>query len=196
MNKFRENFIKGYLNKIKNCIEEMGKSLPSQIDKIINILLEARDNNRNVFMLGNGGSGSTASHFVSDLAKGTINAKFPRFRAIALTDNIPLMLAWGNDANFESIFMEQLKNLLNPKDVVIGISGSGNSLNVIEAIKYANEKGAVTIGLTGFDGGKLKSVAQECMIVPSHYMQRIEDLHLLIEHLITSLIREEMEQNG
>ncbi len=193
MNEFREKFIKEYLNRIRASIEEMEKLLPSKIDKILNILLEARDKNRTVFIMGNGGSASTASHFVCDLAKGTITPQFPRFRVVGLADNIPLMLAWGNDMSYESIFVEQLKGLLDPHDVVIGISGSGNSQNVINAMKYANEKGAVTIGFTGFDGGKLKEIVQECILVPSRCMQHIEDIHLLLEHLITSMIRKDME---
>jgi D-sedoheptulose 7-phosphate isomerase len=148
--------------------------------------------------MGNGGSGSTASHFVGDLSKGTIVEGFPRFKAVALTDNIPNMLAWGNDSSYDDIFIEQLKNLMNPGDVVIGISGSGNSENVIRAIEYANSKGGITIGLSGYsESNKLMNTAKINIHVPSTYMQRVEDIHLFLEHLITSLIREEqMKSTG
>ena len=145
--------------------------------------------------MGNGGSAATASHFVGDLSKGTIVADFPRFKAIALTDNVPNMLAWGNDSSYEDIFVEQLKNLMEPEDVVVGISGSGNSRNVIKAIDYANEKGAITIGLLGYDGGKLIEIVQESLHVPSFNMQQVEDIHALISHLLTSMIREEQKKS-
>lgn len=192
MDEFRSEFVEDYVNRIKRILDDMVNSnLKDKVNDVVGVLLKACDDKKTVYIMGNGGSGSTASHFVSDLSKGTICPSTPRFRSIALTDNIPSMLAWGNDSCYEDIFVEQLKNFLNPGDVVIGISGSGNSENVIRAINYANDNGGVTIGWSGFDGGKLKDIAQYPIIVPSHYMQRIEDIHLLLEHLITSLIREE-----
>ncbi len=192
MAEFRSEFVNDYIYRIKRILDEMlNTHLKDKVNRVIEILLKARAENKIIYIMGNGGSGSTASHFVSDLLKGTICPNYPRFRAIALTDNVPSMLAWGNDSCYEDIFVEQLKNFLNPGDVVIGISGSGNSENVLRAIKYANEKGGITIGWSGFSGGKLKDLAKYPLVVPSHYMQRIEDIHLLLEHLITSLIREE-----
>lgn len=192
MGEFRSEFVVDYVKRINRILEDMINSdLKVKVNEVVEVLLKAREDKKMVYIMGNGGSGSTASHFVSDLSKGTICPNTPRFRSIALTDNIPSMLAWGNDSCYEDIFVEQLKNFLNPGDVVIGISGSGNSENVLRAIKYGNENGAVTIGWSGFDGGKLKDLAQYPFVVPSHYMQRIEDIHLLLEHLITSLIREE-----
>ncbi len=169
----------------------LSSNLADNVNRTVEILYKARQDKRTVFIMGNGGSASTASHFVGDLSKGTIVEGYPRFKAISLTDNIPNMLAWGNDSCYEDIFIEQLRNLLNPNDVVIGISGSGNSENVLRAIQYANDHGAITIGWSGFSGGKLKDIAQISLVVPSQYMQRIEDIHLLLEHLVTSLIREE-----
>ena len=159
------------------------------IEKIARILFEARESKQTIFAMGNGGSGSTASHLVNDWAKGTIHGNHQRLKAIALTDNIPLMLAWANDSSYEDIFLEQLRNLMNPNDVVVGISGSGNSANVIKAIQYANDNQAITIGLTGFDGGKLQSIAQECIIVPSDNMQQIENMHLIVQHLLMLILK-------
>ena len=191
MQEFRKNFTKEYLQEIRKILDLMEEDLVSKMDKLATILLNAREKRSTIFIMGNGGSASTASHFVADLSKGTIVEGFHRFKAIALTDNIPNMLAWANDKSYDDIFVEQLKNLMEPGDVVIGISGSGNSMNVIKAIEYANENGGITIGLSGFDGGKLLKSAQKNIHVPSSYMQRVEDIHLLIEHLLTSLIREE-----
>jgi D-sedoheptulose 7-phosphate isomerase len=151
---------------------------------VAHLLLEAYERNSQIFVMGNGGSSATASHFVNDLAKGIVVPGFKRFKAIGLTDNTPLVTAWANDAAYEDIFKEQLENFLQPLDVVIGISGSGNSANVLNAIAFANQRSAVTIGLTGFQGGKLKDLAQYCIIVPSHTMERIEDVHLTLTHLL------------
>lgn len=153
------------------------------------ILAEANKNNKKVFICGNGGSAATASHFVCDLAKGTIVKGRKRFKVIGLTDNIPLMTAWSNDTSYANLFKEQLENLIEEGDVVIGISGSGNSENVLNALLLANERLAITIGLTGFEGGKLKGVAQECLVVPSNSMEQIEDIHLMLEHLICTYLK-------
>lgn len=191
MKDFRKKITKEYLQEIREILDLMEDDLVNKMDTLATILFEAREKRNTIFIMGNGGSASTASHFVGDLSKGTIVEGFPRFKAVALTDNIPNMLAWANDKSYEDIFVEQLKNLMEPGDVVIGISGSGNSMNVIKAIEYANENGGITIVFSGFDGGKLLKSAQENIHVPSSYMQRVEDIHLLIEHLLTSLIREE-----
>lgn len=194
MDNFREKFTKDYLKEIHTILNVMERDLVKKMDTIATILLKARTERKTIFIMGNGGSASTASHFVSDLSKGTIVDGFPRFKAIALTDNIPTMLAWANDASYDDIFVEQLKNLMEPGDVIIGISGSGNSANVVKAIKYANENRGITIGISGYDGGALLRCAQENIHAPSNYMQRVEDIHLLLEHLLTSLIREEQQR--
>ena len=193
MEDFRKKCTKEYLGEIRKILDLMEEDLVSKMDKLATILLTAREKRSTIFIMGNGGSASTASHFVGDLSKGTIVEGFPRFKAISLTDNIPNMLAWANDSSYDDIFVEQLKNLMEPGDVVIGISGSGNSMNVIKAIEYANKNGGITIGLSGYDGGRLLKSAQENIHVPSYYMQRVEDIHLMIEHLLTSLIREEQK---
>lgn len=142
--------------------------------------------------MGNGGSAATASHFACDLAKGTTMdnpSMRKRFKVTALTDNVPLLTAWANDIDYENMFVEQLKNLLEEGDLVIAISGSGNSKNVLKAVEYANTRAAKTVGLTGFEGGRLKDMVKECLIVPSNSIERIEDVHLILEHLLCSYLR-------
>jgi len=194
MSEFRKKFAKEYLVEIKRTLDSIEGDLIDKIDKIASILISARENKNTIFIMGNGGSAATASHFALDLSKTTIVQGFPRFKVVALTDSIPCMLAWANDVGYEKIFVEQLKNLMEPGDVVIGISGSGNSLNVIKAIEYANSQGGITIGLCGFDGGGLFKVAQENILVPCAHIQGVEDIHMLIEHLLTFLLREEQKQ--
>ena len=177
-----------YIDESIKCLQNL-KMMNSRIEKISQILIDARDSKRKVFLLGNGGSASTASHFICDLNKTSTMKDKNRTRAISLVDNVPIISAYGNDVSYDSIFIEQLKNLLEPQDVLIAISGSGNSKNVIEAVSYAKEKGATVVGLTGFDGGKLKSKCDECLVIPSNSMYRIEDMHLMINHIITSVLR-------
>lgn len=191
MNEFRENFINEYLSDVIRTLEEIKENNADFFDKLATIFIEARADNRKIFFCGNGGSASTASHFTSDLAKGTIVEGVPRFKVLSLADNIPQMLAWGNDSCYEDIFIEQLKNLMEPGDVVVGISGSGNSENVLRAIRYANENDGTTVGITGFDGGKIKDMVDLCLIAPVHNMQKTEDIHMLVDHLTTLMIKEE-----
>lgn len=162
------------------------------IDQIIEQLMDACERSKNVFIFGNGGSAALASHFACDLGKGTIvsDHRQKRFRVIALTDNIPLMTAWANDSCYEHIFAEQLRNFVTAGDVAVAISGSGNSPNVLRALEAARNHGARTIGLTGFEGGKMRSLCDLCMIVPSDNMQVIEDFHVSVTHAIFSVIRQ------
>ncbi|MHA2174306.1 MAG: D-sedoheptulose-7-phosphate isomerase [Candidatus Hodarchaeales archaeon] len=194
MENFRENYTKNYLQEVTDLLNQMEKEFVIKMDRFAKILYEARENKKAIFFMGNGGSAATASHFVGDLSKGTIVEGFPRFKTIALTDNVPNMLAWGNDSSYEDIFIEQLKNLMEPGDVVVGISGSGNSKNVVKAIDYANENGAISFGLLGYDGGRLLELVQESIHVPSFNMQQVEDIHVLVSHLLTSMIREEQKE--
>ena len=159
------------------------------ITRVVEEILEAGWRGSTIFLLGNGGSAATASHFACDLAKGTQIRGQRSFRVIALTDNVPLITAWGNDTAYDRIFAEQLRPLVQPNDLVIGISGSGNSPNVLEAMRVANEAGARTIGWTGFQGGKLKDLVDLCVIVPSHSMEHIEDVHLILEHAVCTSLR-------
>ncbi|MGH9922375.1 MAG: D-sedoheptulose-7-phosphate isomerase [Nitrososphaerales archaeon] len=168
------------------CISEM-KSMANRIERIAKMLMDARKNGNTIYLIGNGGSGSTASHIACDLNKTSIVAGSNRFRAVSLVDNMPVILAWSNDVSYEDIFKEQLENFLQPNDIVIAVSGSGNSKNIIKAVSFAKTKGAKIIGLTGFNGGKLKQHADECLIIPSNEMYRIEDMHLMINHILTSV---------
>ena len=170
------------------------KGLPREtIARVVDVLYQAWTQNRQIFLLGNGGSAATASHFATDLGKGTILESQRRLKAIALTDNVPLLTAWANDFAFERVFVEQLANLLEVRDVVIGISASGRSPNVVRAMEYASASGAVTVGCTGRDGGRLKDIVDHCICVPSDCVGQIEDAHLILDHMITAALRERME---
>jgi len=174
---------------IKNLQKSLSTISEAEIMTVIRILDDAREQKHMIFIMGNGGSASNASHFVNGLSQGATVDHKTRFRAIALTDNIPNLLAYGNDNGYENIFLEQLKNFLNDEDIVIGISGSGNSSNVIKAIEYANNHNAITIGFTGFDGGVLKKIAQYNIHVPCELMEMVEDIHLSLSHLISSYFK-------
>ncbi len=185
-----------YLDEVAKTLEHMEKDLPFKVEEIVSALVKARDSGKRIYICGNGGSASTASHMASDLNKGSNRKDAARFKAVALTDNIPAMLAWANDSSYDDIFVEQLKNHLEKGDVVIGISGSGNSPNVLKALHHANDEGALTIGLTGFDGGKIAQVAKICYVVPSNTMQQIEDIHLVIEHMLSIILRDSPDCAG
>ena len=167
-----------------------------EIRQVVEVLLDAHRAGSKVFIMGNGGSAATASHFACDLAKGTIVPGRPRFRVIALTDNMPLITAWGNDVAYEDIFAEQLSPLLESGDVVIVISASGNSGNVLKAARMAKRKGATTVGFTGRGGGKLQPLVDVCVAVPSDCTEQVEDAHLILEHLICTVIRQELQSSA
>ena len=156
----------------------------AKVEQAIAILRSARDAGRQVFTCGNGGSASTASHFVCDMVKGASFNRPMRFRIMALTDQLPAITAYANDVSYDVVFVEQLKNFANPGDVLIGISGSGNSPNVLRAVEYANSIGCQTIALTGRDGGKLGPMAQLNIQVAEPHMGRIEDAHMIVCHMI------------
>ena len=175
-----------------NLSETIGRMPFEAIDQVCEVLLRAYWEQRNIFVFGNGGSAALASHFACDLGKGTVNGAARRFRIFALTDNVPLITAWANDARFEDIFAEQIANFVQPEDVAFAISGSGNSPNVLNALHVARQAGATTIGLTGFQGGKLRNSCDICVTVPSNNMQIIEDLHLSVAHVLFLRIREQI----
>lgn len=152
-------------------------------------LFEAWLHRRTVFIAGNGGSASTASHMANDLNKGTVSSGRHRFRAIALTDNVPLITAWANDTAYDRIFVEQMANFLRPGDVFVAFSGSGNSANIIAAASWARDAGAVTIGLSGRDGGRLRPLVDHGLVVPTGMMEQIEDVHLAVAHALCMALR-------
>ncbi len=184
------NHVRHYFSEITETLTRIDEG---PINQVIGLLHEARVNGRQVFIMGNGGSASTASHFVCDLAKNTRQPDWPHYRVIGLTDNMAIFSAYANDEGYENVFAMQLANLVQPGDVVIGISTSGNSQNVLRGIALANEKGATTVGFTGFDGGKLAGMVDIHSHTPSYCIEHVEDIHLMLEHLITKVLREMTE---
>ncbi len=162
------------------------------IARVIELLLEALHRGATIFTAGNGGSAATASHFAADLAKGSIVAGQPRFRVVPLTDNVPVITAWSNDVDYEVIFAEQVRNLLRPGDILILISGSGNSPNVLRAAETARAMGGITVGFSGYEGGKLAGLVDYPIVVPAHKMKQIEDGHMVLCHLIATVLRERL----
>lgn len=178
--------IQKYLVELQNTLGV----LPLQsISKVVDILHEARVMKRRIFVMGNGGSASTASHIACDLAKNTRMEGLPHVRISEVTDNSAIFSAYANDEGYDNAFVKHLANFIEPNDVVIGISTSGKSSNVLKAINYSNSINALTIGLTGFDGGKLKSMAAMSIHVPSNCIEQIEDIHLVIGHIFCTQLR-------
>jgi D-sedoheptulose 7-phosphate isomerase len=182
-----------YLIDLHKTLDEMPVLL---IQKMVEILLEARLCDKQVFVMGNGGSASTASHFAADLGKNTRVRGLASFRVISLADNVASITAYANDEGYENIFFQQLVGMMKPGDVVIGISASGKSQNVLKAIEYANINGAYTIGLTGFDGGVLGEMVSLHIHVPSNRIEQVEDIHLMIEHMVISAIKDATQSDS
>jgi D-sedoheptulose 7-phosphate isomerase len=179
---------------VRPFLERMGQELlrvdPAQVKALADAMFECYRQERMIFVCGNGGSGSNASHFCEDIGKGTLrredfdNDRKRRIRILSLTDNTPYILAWGNDEGFDRIFVEQLKNLARPGDLLIAISGSGNSPNILRAVEWANAHDMKTFGCTGFGGGKLRTLAQHNLHVPLDDMGIVETIHLAAFHWI------------
>ncbi len=182
-----KGFYENYLKELKKSIDSLAVE---DLEEVTRILKEAYIKDKQIFVFGNGGSAATASHFVCDLGKGTVVKGKERFRVIGLNDNIPLLTAWSNDLAYEECFKEQLVNLLQEGDVVIAFSASGNSKNILKAVEYAKSKGATTVGFIGFEGGELAKIAHKSVVVRSDNMERIEDIHLILEHMIKSCLKE------
>lgn len=178
-------FTNQYISDLTSLLERFDTD---QFEKIVELILDAYDRGNNIFIMGNGGSGSTASHFACDINKGCCIDLEKKFKVICLNDNIPTMLALSNDISYESIFVEQMKNFFNSGDLVIGISGSGNSENVLRAIKYGNENNGRTIGLSGFSGGNLSKLVDVSFVADIDDMQKVEDIHMIIVHMIMQAI--------
>jgi D-sedoheptulose 7-phosphate isomerase len=175
------NFPVQYKTEVLKAIETV------QLDKVgqaIDLFKEARANSRHIFVCGNGGSAATASHFACDIVKGASYSRSQRFRIMALNEQLATVTAYANDVSYDCVFVEQLRNFAQAGDLVMAISGSGNSPNVIRAVEYANSIGCRTIALTGRDGGKLGPLAQLNIHVSAPHMGRIEDAHMIICHMI------------
>jgi D-sedoheptulose 7-phosphate isomerase len=177
-------------------LERVFLSLPHDtINRIADELVRANGAGRMVFLFGNGGSASLASHLACDLGKGTAYCNGgKRFRVLALTDNLPTLTAWANDSSYEDVFSEQLRNFVQAEDVAFAISGSGNSKNVLNALRVAREAGATTLGISGFQGGEMKSLCDVCAVVPSDDMQIIEDTHVAMAHSIFRMVHTRMSR--
>jgi len=165
------------------------------IDQMADALVRAYEAGRVVYTFGNGGSAALASHLACDLGKGTAYCNGgKRFRVLALTDNVPTLTAWANDSGYEDVFSEQLRNFVQPGDVAFAISGSGNSKNVLNALHVARQAGATTLGISGFQGGQMKSLCDICMVVPSNNLQIVEDMHLATAHSIFRIVYSRMSR--
>lgn len=181
--------VTNYVNALQDSINQLPKD---RIVSVIDLLHSARLVGRQIFIMGNGGSASTATHFVCDLAKNTRKAGWPHYRVIGLSDNMAIFSAYANDEGYESVFAQQLANLIMPEDIVIGISASGNSKNVLNAMELAKSQNATTIGFTGFDGGHLASLVDINIHVNSTIIEHVEDIHLILEHMIVKALREQV----
>lgn len=170
-----------YLTRLKQVMDAFDLKA---FEKTVQMLLDAYQRQSQIFIMGNGGSGSTASHLACDINKGCCIDLDKKFKMLCLNDNMPTMLALANDISYEAVFEEQIKNFFNPGDVVIGISGSGNSENVLRAIAYAAANGGKTIGWSGFGGGKLADRVELAFVVNSDDMQQVEDAHMIVAHMI------------
>ncbi len=188
-----KELITNYFNDIKQTLDCLPQD---KIEEFVESLLTTYEGEHYIFVFGNGGSGVTASHFACDINKGVSSGLKKRFKVICLNDNMPTILAYANDMSYEDIFVEQLRNYLNPQDFAIGISGSGNSRNIIKAIKYANSAGAKTFGITGYDGGELSKVAHSSIVVNIKDMQKVEDIHIIIVHLAMQILIEELNRGS
>ena len=175
-----------YLSDMKGTLSNLPMD---DIERVVNLLREARAHKKRVFLFGNGGSAATASHLACDLGKGTNRHGRPRLRVVALTDNVPLISAWANDSSYDNVFAQQLQDEIEPEDIAIAISGSGKSPNVLNGVRVARSAGAITIGLTGFDGGELRTLVDLCIIVPDDSIDQVEDVHLMLGHIVASCLR-------
>ena len=180
-----KDYVKGYIDKLEQGLRAID---PAAIVEVVEALERARLEQRTLFIIGNGGSAATASHMANDLQKLASQGKDEAFRAIALTDNVPLLTAWGNDEDYTAVFVRQLEALARDGDLLIAITGSGNSPNIVRAMEWAKSAGLETIALLGFDGGKAKDFADHVLLFPEDHYGRIEDAHMILEHMIANYL--------
>lgn len=185
-----KEIINSYLKELKYCIDRLDIK---KIEEVVAVLMNAYSEGKTVFIVGNGGSAGIASHMACDLGKGTLAREYDdeekRFRVISLTDNVPVITAYANDLSYEDIFVQQLRNLIGKGDVLVALSGSGNSANVIKAVQYAKKSGAKTVGLLGFKtGGKLGKLVDYKLIAKSNFYGPCEDMQLILDHILISCV--------
>jgi D-sedoheptulose 7-phosphate isomerase len=183
----QKEFINQYFAQLKQAIDAIDQD---ELMNMARVLREAADRKAAIYICGNGGSAAMASHFACDLGKGASHGFERRYHCFALSDNIATMMAIANDLSYEDIFVEQLKSCFRPGDVVVGLSGSGNSKNILKAVEYANQNDGVSIGMTGYVKGKLKHLAQHNVNLNIDHMQIAEDLHLILNHILVNLLTE------
>jgi D-sedoheptulose 7-phosphate isomerase len=184
--------VASYLGELRAVIDELPGDRLSAFGEM---LYHAYRNEKQVFILGNGGSASTASHMAADLAKNTIRPNMRRFRVLSLNDNAALLTALANDLGYENVFSEQLKNLIQPGDLLIAISASGNSENVLEAIRYTQRRWGLTVGLLGFEGGAAADLVDLAIVVPSDHYGVVEDVHLIINHIVADYFKARLAED-
>ena len=188
------NFVKNYLEELKLRLDKLD---PGRVEKIVDVLINAWKNDRQIFIIGNGGSAAIASHLACDLGKGTLkkihDISEKRFRVSSLTDNTPLLTALANDVAYENVFAQQLYNCIGMGDILIAITGSGNSENILKALRVAQDKKAITVAFLGSDGGKAKNLSDYYIIYEDVHYGRIEDSHSILSHLICCWIREKID---
>ncbi len=183
------SYAKEYFDGIRAAIEEID---PASLEAIGQEFRRAWQEDKRIYILGNGGSASTSSHMATDLGKGTAQPGLKRFKVIGVTDNMSMVTAYANDMSYDDVFVEQLKNHVEPGDLVVGITGSGNSPNVLKAIQWAREAGAVTIGFIGFGGGKLAAMVDHQITFTTTNYGVCEDLHLSLNHIFTQFFTHEL----
>ncbi|MEA3326729.1 MAG: SIS domain-containing protein [Chloroflexota bacterium] len=183
-----KTWIVNYLATLENVIERFPVD---DLSGLISIIENVRENEKTLFICGNGGSWATAAHMVCDLGKNTRMQGSKRMRVIGLGDNIPSLTAYANDEGYDRVFAEPLISLMQPDDVLLAISGSGNSPNILRAVEAANAIGGTTLGLTGFNGGKMKELVDHCLVIPSNSMEMVEDFHIIVDHILTTCLRDE-----
>lgn len=188
-----EQQINEYFNSVVNTLKGLDRD---DLMRFLEMVLETYHNDGTIFIFGNGGSAANASHICGDFVKGLSCGLDKRFKVICLNDNVPALMAIANDICYEDIFVEQLKNFLLKEDLVIGISGSGNSMNVVRALEYAKSIGAKTVTFCGFDGGKVKHMADLSIHVDINNMEVAEDIHLIVGHCVKNILMKELKKDN
>ena len=197
-----EDYFKQYFKETAEIIQRVDAR---DVNKAVDVLFQAWKQGKHVFVMGNGGSAATATHFTCDLLKPTHTPGEERFKAICLNDNVPVMSAWINDVGWDHLYVGQLENFMQKGDILVGFSVHGGSLrdedamwsqNMLKAIKFAKEKGAKTIGIAGFDGGAMKKYCDVCIVVPEESTPHVEGLHMVVHHAIISALKKKMGVKG